>query len=52
MLNKIQAPIINDNNEGRECFSLCAGFALGLINLGKGKYAVNLNFISLDERLF
>lgn len=36
MLGQIEATPINENNDSRECYSLSAGFSLGLINLAKG----------------
>jgi len=36
-LNRIAAKPTSDNNKGREGYSLSAGFALGLVNLGRAK---------------
>lgn len=52
MLSQIEAKPINENNKDRECHSLAAGFALGLINLGKGSHVPSIKNINLDERLF
>lgn len=52
MINQIQCNPINENNYGRECHSLCAGFGLGLINLGKGTKIPSIRDINIDERLF
>lgn len=52
MLREIQAPPVNDNNNNRECHSLAAGFALGLINLGKGSNVSSTKNLHLDDNLF
>lgn len=52
LIKQILAPVINENNKGRECHSLSAGFALGLINLGKGTHHSSIKNMSIDERLF
>lgn len=52
MLVQIAAAPINENNADRECYSLCAGFALGLLNLGKGSRIPSIRDVNLDERLF
>lgn len=36
---------------GRECLSLCAGFSLGLVNLGSGSDITGMVDLKLDERL-
>lgn len=52
MLREIEARPVNDNNNNRECHSLAAGFALGLINLGKGSNVSATKDLQLDECLF
>jgi hypothetical protein len=52
MLREIEARPVNDNNSNRECHSLAAGFALGLINLGKGSNVSASKDLQLDECLF
>lgn len=42
----------NENNENRECHSLAAGFALGLVNIGSGGRVPLVRDIKLSERLF
>ena len=34
-----------------ECLSLCAGFSLGLVNLGAGSNIQGMHDLKLDERL-
>lgn len=52
MLREIEARPINENNNNRECHSLAAGFALGLINLGKGSNVSSTKDLQIDESLF
>ena len=52
LLTQIAARPFNENNADRECHSLSAGFALGLINLGRGSKIPSAKDINLDERLF
>lgn len=52
MLVQIAAKAINENNSDRECYSLAAGFALGLLNLGKGSKIPSVQEANIDERLF
>lgn len=40
-LRQIEARPINENNQDRCCYSLSAGLALGLMNLGKGSTGAN-----------
>lgn len=42
-LKQIEARPINENNDDWVCFSLTAGFSLGLMNLGKGSTGANYN---------
>lgn len=51
MLYQIEALPFNENNKDRECHSLCAGFALGIINLSKGSNIPSIKEMKLDERL-
>jgi anaphase-promoting complex subunit 1 len=51
MLYQIEAKPFNENNKDRECHSLCAGFALGIINLSKGSNIPSIKEMKLDERL-
>ena len=51
MLYQIEARPFNENNKDRECHSLCAGFALGIINLSKGSNIPSIKEMKLDERL-
>ena len=52
MLSYIEALPINENNNSRECYSLSAGFALGLINLSKGSDVPVIKGVNINERLF
>ena len=51
MLFQIEARPFNENNRDRECHSLCAGFALGIINLSRGSNIPSIKEMKLDERL-
>lgn len=48
----MEAIPINENNHSRECYSLSAGFALGLINLSKGSEIPIIRGVNINERLF
>ncbi len=52
MLREIVAKPVNENNSNRECHSLAAGFALGLVNLGKGSNVSSTKDIQIDKSLF
>lgn len=52
MLREIEARPLNENNNNRECHSLSAGFALGLISLGKGSNVSSTKDLQIDEALF
>lgn len=52
MIAQIAATPFNENNENRECHSLAAGFALGLINLNNGSNVPLVKEVKLDEMLF
>jgi anaphase-promoting complex subunit 1 len=42
---------ISDKCVDRDCYSLAAGYALGLINIGKGSKNPNIKDLMLEERL-
>lgn len=52
MLTQLAAKPFNDQNADRECHSLSAGFALGVLNLGCGSKLPSVRHIGLDEKLF
>eukprot|EP00494_Astrolonche_serrata_P026363 UN26625 len=51
LINEIGRRVQGDACEDRECYSLCAGFGLGLVNLGKGTLLSGHPDLDLDNRL-
>ena len=51
LVNEIGRRVQGDSCDDRECYSLCAGFGLGLVNLGKGTVSSTVSDLDLDNRL-
>ena len=51
ILSQIGRKPLSDRCMDREVYALCAGFALGFVNINYGEKAIGLSDLQLDERL-
>ena len=51
VLTQIGKGPLNNKNSDRESYTLAAGLALGLVNLGSGSSLPGMSDLNIDERL-